>query len=64
MYRLWNETDQLFASPLTYKTEKQAKDDADKLRKRFALQGYYLTVEGKRIAPAEVQLKVVPAKAR
>lgn len=62
MYRLWNETDQLFASPLTYKTEKQAKSDADKFRKRIAIQGYYLTVEGKRITSEEVQLKVVPAK--
>ena len=62
MYRLWNETDQLFASPLTYKTEKQAKAYADTFRKRIAIQGYYLTVEGKRIKPEEVQLTVVPAK--
>lgn len=63
MYRLWNDTDQLFASPLTYRTEKQAKADADAFRRRIAVQGYYLTVEGSRIAPEEVQLKVVPAKA-
>lgn len=62
MYRLWNETDQLLASPLSYKTEKQAQADADKFRKRIAIQGYYLTVEGKRIPPEAVQLKIVPAK--
>lgn len=63
MYRLWNETDQLFASPRTYRSEKQAKADADIFRKRIEIQGYYLTVEGKRIAPEDVQLKIVPAKA-
>ena len=62
MYRLWNDTDQLFASPRNYRTEEQAKADGDKLRERFTIQGYYLTVEGKRIAPEDVQLKVVPAK--
>ena len=62
MYRLWNETDQLFASPETYSTESKAKAYADEFRKRIAVQGYYLTVEGKRIAPADVELVVIPAK--
>ena len=63
MYRLWNETDQLYASPLSFKTAKQAKAYEDTFRKRIAIQGDYLTVEGKRIAVEDVQLTVIPSKA-
>ena len=61
MFQLWNETDQVFAAPNTFKTEKAALTYAEKFRKRFAMQGYYLTASGHRIPPEAVKLMVVPA---
>jgi hypothetical protein len=60
VYQLWNETDHILAAPDMFKTQEQALACADKLRKRFASQGFYLTAEGKRIAPEAVKLVVVP----
>lgn len=60
MYQLWNETDNILAAPDMFKTKEQALACADILRKRFASQGFYLTTEGKRIAPEAVRLVVRP----
>lgn len=62
MYMLWNETDQLFASPEEFDTEAKAEAFAARFRKRFAAQGYYLTADRMRIAPEDVELVVVPAE--
>lgn len=59
MYRLLNKTDGVLASPKAFKTASRAKSCAEKMRKLFVNQGYYLTVEGKRIAPEEVEFAVV-----
>lgn len=62
LYQLWNETDMLFASPETFETTAQAQACAEKLRKRFSVQGFYLTTAGVRIPPQDVKLVVVPAE--
>lgn len=59
LYRLLNETDQIMAAPDVFKTKAQAEAHADKLRLRFVAQGYYLTADGRRVAPADVKLVVV-----
>jgi hypothetical protein len=64
MYQLWNETDQILAAPDTFTTEALAHAYAEKLRKRFSSQGFYLTADGMRIAPEAVKLVVVPAETR
>ena len=61
MYMLWNDTDEVFASPETFETEAKAEAFAKKFRERFAAQGYYLTADRTRIAPEDVELFVVPA---
>ena len=63
VYQLWNETDQILASPDVFETQLQARACAEILLKRFSVQGFYLTAEGKRIAPDAVKLVVVPADA-
>ena len=60
MYQLINETDQLPASPKPFKSEKQALAYAAKLRKLYAMQGYYLTADGRRIAPEDVKFAAIP----
>lgn len=60
MFLLWNETDQVYASPDEFKTEADAMEYAAKFRRRFAAQGYYLTADGLRISPEDVELIVVP----
>lgn len=61
MFMLWNETDQVFAAPEEFKTEAEAMKYAAKFRRRFSAQGYYLTADGYRISPEDVELVVVPA---
>ena len=63
VYRLWNETDHILAAPDVFKTKELAQACAEKLRKRFAAQGFYLTTDGSRIAPEDVKLVVAPAGA-
>lgn len=60
-YHLFNETDQLLASPETFDTREKAEACAQALRQRFVVQGYYLTTRGTRIKPDDVKLVVVPA---
>lgn len=59
LYRLLNETDQILAAPNAFETAEQAEAYADKLRRRFVAQGFYLTAEGKRIAANDVRLIVI-----
>lgn len=61
MLMLWNETDQVYASPETFKTKAKAAAFASRFRERFAAQGYYLTADGMRIAPEDLELVVVSA---
>lgn len=63
MYRLLNETDQILAAPDAFETAEQAEACADKLRRRFVAQGFYLTADGKRIAAHDVKLIVIPVDA-
>ena len=58
MFILWNETDQVYASPEEFKTEGEAHAYAREFRKRFAAQGYYKTADGDRISPDDVELVV------
>lgn len=62
MFMLWNETDKLFASPEEFETEAEAQAFAERFRRRFVPQGYYLTFDRRRIAPEDVDLIVVPAE--
>jgi hypothetical protein len=62
MFLLKNETDGVFASPEEFETEAKAEAFAASFRKRFAAQGYYLTADGTRIAPEDVELVIVPAE--
>ncbi len=61
MFLLWNETDQVYASPEAFNTEKEAEAYALAFRKRYAAQGYYKTAGGERISPDEVELVIQAA---
>lgn len=63
MFSLWNETDGVFASPDAFETRAEAEAFAAKFRTRYAAQGYYLTADGLRISPDDVELIVVPTEA-
>jgi hypothetical protein len=60
MFLLKNETDDVFASPDTFETQKEAEAYAEEFRAAYAAQGYYLTVRGERIAPSDIELVAVP----
>lgn len=60
MFLLWNDTDQVFASPKRFKSVIEAEAYARKFRERFMTQGYYLTADGYRISPDDICLKVLP----
>ena len=59
-FSLWNETDQVFASPDRFRTRKAATAYAASFRERYKPQGYYLTAGGYRISPADVELVILP----
>lgn len=58
MFLLWNETDQVYASPEEFESERAASDYAAAFRKRYAAQGYYKTASGERISPQALELVV------
>ena len=58
MLRLFNQTDQVYASPDEFRSRAAAEKCARDFRRRFAVQGYYLTASGRRIAPEDVDLVV------
>ena len=62
MFKVWNETDGILASPGGFKTRQAAEVFIKTFRKRFEIQGYYQTAGGERITPAEVNLVVRPTK--
>lgn len=53
MFRLFNSTDGVWADPRSFRTKEQAERAAEEFRGR-----YYLTADGRRIAPTEVELEV------
>jgi hypothetical protein len=62
MFLIKNETDDVFASPDAFETEKEAEAYAKEFRARFAAQGYYLTARWERIAPEDIELVIIPAE--
>ncbi len=62
-FEVWNETDQVHASPDTFPTREAASAFVAKFRKRFDRQGFYRTVLGERIAPEAVDLVIRPLEA-
>lgn len=58
---LWNETDQVYASPDTFASKTEAEAFAVTFRKRFERQGFYRNVRGEHIAPSDIELIAVPA---
>lgn len=61
MFILWNDTDGIPAWPEPFKTKRDALEFARAFRARYARQGYYLTADGLRIDPEEVELVPRPA---
>ncbi|MFA6093662.1 MAG: hypothetical protein WCU88_08905 [Elusimicrobiota bacterium] len=59
MFGLFNETDEVFASPDEFKTRKAARAYAREFRQRYKAQGYYLTAGGDRIPVEALRLVVV-----
>ena len=60
MFRLYNKTDQVYASPDDFATQPEAAAYAAAFRQRYARQGYYLTAERLRIDPEDIELVVEP----
>lgn len=61
MYTIWNDTDDISASPLKFKTTQEANDEIKRIRKAFLdHQGYYFTANRDRIHPDDVEYRVVP----
>jgi hypothetical protein len=57
---VFNETEGIYAWPEPFPTEDAAAAFAADFRQRYSRQGYYLTADGRRIAPEEIELLVVP----
>jgi len=55
-FRVFNQTDKVYASSKRFKDEKSAYAFIDEFRESFKKQGYYLTAKQERIAPEEIEL--------
>jgi hypothetical protein len=59
-YMVFNYTDNIYASPEVYRTQKEAKEFIKSFRKRFEKQGYYKTNRLERLNPEHIDLEVIP----
>lgn len=59
-YKVFNYTDDIYASPDTFRTKKEAKEFIAAFRKRFDTQGYYRDNRGRKLKPAEIDLEIIP----
>ena len=57
--RVFNATDQIYASPKKFKDDQAAQKFIDELRATFKKQGFYLTANGDKIKPEELELTIV-----
>ena len=57
-FMVFNDTDEIFASPKQMSLKEARKFVAD-FHKRYRMQGYYLTSDGIRINPMDVSLSIV-----
>lgn len=62
MWGVENRTDGTWAWPEPFQSKQKAMDFIRAFRERYAQQGYYLTVDGLRIAPKDVELEIVPVE--
>ncbi len=60
--RIFNRTDNVYASPDLFDDVEQAEKFAESFRRRYDRQGYYKTASGARIDPDEIELELVPVE--
>lgn len=59
-FNVFNYTDNIYASPDTFKNEKEAKDFITQFRKRYEAQGYYKDNRLNKINPKDIDLEIIP----
>lgn len=60
-WMIYNSTDAVYFDPRTFATKETAAAATEDHRAAYATQGYYLTADGFRIDPADIELEIVPA---
>ena len=60
VFWLKNMTDGVLATPRPFATRAKARAYAAAFRRRYEAQGYYLTADGLRISPKDIELVVDP----
>lgn len=60
-FKVFNYTDNIFASPDTFLKKKDARLFIKQFRARFAVQGYYRDNKWNKIAPKDIDLEIIPA---
>ena len=59
-FHVFNYTDGIPASDKFFKTKEEAEEFIKSFRKRFEVQGYYLTSGMERISPQDIDLRINP----
>jgi len=59
-HRVFNYTDNLYASPEVFTSKKKAKEFIVGFRKRYEAQGYYRNNRMEKIDPKHIDLEVIP----
>ena len=60
-FLVWNDEDNILASPDTFPTRADAEAFVAAFPKRFERQGFYRNVRGEHLDPTDVVLRIVPA---
>lgn len=61
-YMIFNSTDGVLFDPRTFHTVDEATVAAEEHRAAYTRQGYYLTADGLRIDPADIELEIAAVK--
>lgn len=59
MYKVFNYTDNIYASSEEFKTQRQAKAFIKQFRERFKVQGYYRDNRRNKVAINEIEIEVI-----
>lgn len=58
-FMIFNATDGVYFDPRSFPTQEEASEAAEEHRAVYNRQGYYLTADGLRISPDDLELEIV-----
>ena len=61
-YKIFNQTDQVLASPIEFNNRDAAMRHIENLRDKYRVQGYYLTSDRHKIPPEAIDYEIIKSR--